>query len=403
MKKWIDAFVSTGLAMEQAESNASAANSAVTKQEEIVQLLREDRIEAEDLQRSAARVVSAQKQKQEEPADMGHAYYMNLVEARQKNRMIARTLLPEEAKLEQLKRQRYTFNKLVQAGKTVGASTSEQSSRKGLERVSTTPSWEHRQTEELVQHLDISLVCQQAVLWSQKMITFSGTDYGLVIMSETVPVSARRIQAHLSELINSSTSKKDAVGILRIPSSFKITARLINNAFTKNFMNARLQLLKQYQHQPARLALGTLSTAGTLMHHARTVNDVRKAQTTRRTAREPLRQFETSRTLVKMRQTKDLRSKRAIRSLAAAERRYVLSRANDLDLEQVTLFPMVSATGWCANCGTYHFVNAQEAGFFRTATECPTSPVMLIGNAGTCVGSRLKGHTRRGGRMFQTG
>jgi hypothetical protein len=81
MKKWIDTFVSTGLTMEQAASNASVANSAVMKQEEIVQLLRKDRIEAEDVQRSAARVVSIQKRKQEEPMDMDHAYYMNLVDA----------------------------------------------------------------------------------------------------------------------------------------------------------------------------------------------------------------------------------------------------------------------------------------------------------------------------------
>jgi hypothetical protein len=43
--------------------------------------------------------------------------------------MITRTLLPEESKLDQLKQQRYTCNKLVQAGKTMeGASTSGQSS-----------------------------------------------------------------------------------------------------------------------------------------------------------------------------------------------------------------------------------------------------------------------------------
>jgi hypothetical protein len=119
MKNWIDTFVSTGLTTEQAASNASAANSAVLKQEGVVQLLRKDRLEADDIQRSAARVVSIQKRKQEEPTEMDHAYYMNLVNARQSNRTITRTLLPEESKLDQLKRQRYTCNKLVQAGKTM--------------------------------------------------------------------------------------------------------------------------------------------------------------------------------------------------------------------------------------------------------------------------------------------
>ena len=112
-------------------------------------------------------------------------------------------------------------------------------------------------------------------------------------MSETVAVSVQRIHAHLSgfqDLVNSSTPKKDAVETLRIPPSFKITAKLINDvASTQNFMNIRIQLPKQTQHEPARLAQGALAATGTLVHHARTVNDVKDAQTNRRAIRVPLR------------------------------------------------------------------------------------------------------------------
>ncbi|KAK3828311.1 MAG: hypothetical protein J3Q66DRAFT_306632 [Benniella sp.] len=419
INKWIQTFVSEGLTTDQVESGARAANSAIIKQEATVDLLRKERVDTEDQQRRAARIVSVQRHEQA-PSEMQHASYMNLVQARHRNRMVARSLLPEEIKLEQLKEQRYACNKLVQAGKAIEASTSEQSSaQKRLDRTTTqrsyttrltTPSWEKKPTEELVQNLDITVLCQQAEPWSERKITFSGSDYGLITMSETVPVSVQRVHAHLTgyeKLINPSTPQKDAVELLKIPRSFKITAGLLHDVgFARNLMENRLQLLKQPQHEPTRLAYGTLSTAGKLMQHARTVNELKDAQMSRRTVRNTLRGFETSRSILKIRRTKNLRTKRAVQSLAAAERRYILSGAKDLEWDQPTS-SMLSPTGWCSDCDMYHFINAPEDKFYRPSSECPrvqvkVLPVIIIGDSGTCVGSRIGGHLRRGGNRFRT-
>jgi len=62
--------------------------------------------------------------------------------------------------------------------------------------------------------------------------------------------------------------------------------------------------------------------------------------------------------------------------------------------------------GFCTPCGKHHITwNAGNKRFSHSAI-CPKSkpdilPVMLVGDAGTGVGSRIKGHTRRGGKKLR--
>ena len=65
--------------------------------------------------------------------------------------------------------------------------------------------------------------------------------------------------------------------------------------------------------------------------------------------------------------------------------------------------PTVSpADGWCDACKCHHVARSPESKTFQHPTECPKArqsllPVLLIGAAGTGVGSRIGGHARRGG------
>lgn len=57
--------------------------------------------------------------------------------------------------------------------------------------------------------------------------------------------------------------------------------------------------------------------------------------------------------------------------------------------------------GWCSKCHCHHIPTSSTKTFSYSA-ECPKTrqfvlPVMLIGTAGTGVGSRIGGHSRRGG------
>lgn len=65
-----------------------------------------------------------------------------------------------------------------------------------------------------------------------------------------------------------------------------------------------------------------------------------------------------------------------------------------------------STDGWCAECNCHHVAEVPISKGFRHARSCPklspeVLPVLLIGNAGTGAGSRIKGHCRRGGSKMR--
>jgi hypothetical protein len=58
--------------------------------------------------------------------------------------------------------------------------------------------------------------------------------------------------------------------------------------------------------------------------------------------------------------------------------------------------------GWCNGCQRHHVARSPESRKYAHPAECPKArqfllPVLLIGSAGTGVGSRIGGHARRGG------
>lgn len=73
--------------------------------------------------------------------------------------------------------------------------------------------------------------------------------------------------------------------------------------------------------------------------------------------------------------------------------------------EALTNSPEPAFYGWCVECHSHHIPNNPDQRQFQYDTQCPKSrgftlPIMIIGDAGACVGSRMKGHSRRGGKKM---
>ena len=67
---------------------------------------------------------------------------------------------------------------------------------------------------------------------------------------------------------------------------------------------------------------------------------------------------------------------------------------------------VLGSDGYCAKCQTHHKFICVHNKRFAYSQECTGQrqqilPIMLVGDAGTAVGSRLKGHTRRGGTKLR--
>ena len=66
--------------------------------------------------------------------------------------------------------------------------------------------------------------------------------------------------------------------------------------------------------------------------------------------------------------------------------------------------PIISPHGWCRECGVHHIPRTHGKSFEHVG--CPKKepvvlPVLVIGDKGTGVGSRIQGHARRGGATMR--
>ncbi|KAG0003731.1 hypothetical protein BGZ65_001402 [Modicella reniformis] len=98
----------------------------------------------------------------------------------------------KENDLRTLRRELYYYNKLDKAPKTPSGNT-----RSGQTITKTKPNWSHFTVEDDVQHLDISDLIADDSADRQGRVVFSGTDYGLCKMSETVALTRRQLYEHL--------------------------------------------------------------------------------------------------------------------------------------------------------------------------------------------------------------
>lgn len=97
-------------------------------------------------------------------------------------------LSQQEEALRDLKRELYYFNKLDKADKSSPPKNLESS------RTMTTPTWDRFTVEDDVRHLDIKKLATS----DGRSIVFSGTDYGVCTMSQTVALSSEQVSEHFN-------------------------------------------------------------------------------------------------------------------------------------------------------------------------------------------------------------
>ncbi|KAF9942579.1 hypothetical protein BGZ70_006116, partial [Mortierella alpina] len=192
-----------------------------------------------------------------------------------------------------------------------------------------------------------------------------------------------------------------------MPRSHKITAQQLDCiSHTKKLVKGRERALKMPVNARVSEALKNISTKEASLKNAATFEHVDSAFAIQKRNRSVLRKFEHSHSLQKQRHHQELRSKRAWDVVAAEERRYVKQVGNDQSSSAlVPSSAKLDPDGWCMRCSRHH-LPVVENNMMRARQACPRHdpqvlPVMIIGDKGTGVGSRIGGHARRGGSKMR--
>ncbi|KAF9575455.1 hypothetical protein EC968_003060 [Mortierella alpina] len=274
------------------------------------------------------------------------AEYVRLQEARKAVRQAREDIKPMEQELGRVRREYYLWNKLEQLDMS-----SQDVRLPEYKPQMTTPTWRNSTVEDDVEHMDISTIMKESQD-PRRFIVHSGTDYGLVKMSETVPVTEKRLEEHLQYF---KRAKDPTIELPRwvshVPKSNKLTAQQVNSISHSRRMQKRRE--KRLRGELAvREALDTISQKQNSLSRATSLTEITNAHAARKEFRGIIRSFETSSRRTKDMHTQRLRTERSWQKLGAAERRHI-----------------------------------QDAAFEEAQ--------------GHAVGSRIGGHPRRGGKKLR--
>jgi hypothetical protein len=256
--------------------------------------------------------------------------------------------------------------------------------RKWIDSSCPPPSLKQPGCEEATERLDIRQLMQQSQQEGRDIV-FGGTDYGLVTMATTVRMPLELFEQKLSSynryaiLANLGTDDPmltdNHIQVSATPdnaenadqkaastkSYFRVTAQEINQR-TLNRKHERKRNRRKKRSPEVKAAEEVL--AFTSMDGALTMDDVFQRHTVHQNQRQTLTNFYYGNRMKKESKTNILFNNRIQDQMASAERRFVSGRA-------------------------------------KADAIAPITTIMCIGIAGTCEGSRLKGHARRGGKQFR--
>ncbi|KAK3825947.1 MAG: hypothetical protein J3Q66DRAFT_396864 [Benniella sp.] len=224
------------------------------------------------------------------------------------------------------------------------------------------PTWGHYCAEDRVEKMDIGKLLKNT---DGHRAGLSGSDYGAVKTSVTVPQTLDTIQWHIDLYKQASV---------------------------------RERRLEQTQNLDIRTAFRDLASNSAMVED--TTKQVDLAHAARKKYRTILHEFEHSRGRQNDMRKQELRNSRAYDVLCAEERKQVqeyTAKASDSELPRA----VSTQDGYRQPCGLHHLPEILN-GQLSYSAVCPKSrpnvlPVMLTGTAGTGVGSRIRGHQRRGG------
>ncbi|KAF9959664.1 hypothetical protein BGZ65_000194 [Modicella reniformis] len=306
--KWSDLGAALNVDKEQAKRNAEDTQNQMKRMESLVQPMKK-RLGTLQAAQTAAR--------QDYNGNRNTEAYQALRQARTEVRELRRELDVPDVTLKQLRKETYKWNKIARAP----ISIRNQQTWNPATIAMTTPTWEWRTIEDDVKHVDISELISKRIQGRQTLV-FSGTDYGIRTMSETVPMTEDQFKDYLNYFRKQSDTTVQVPARLRhIPKSNRITAKQINDISHSRRMGKRREgRLKKAENDEARKALAEISTNAHSLARAATKEDIETAHRARTNTRDALRSFETSKKRQKDLHTQRLRTNRAWTKVGAAER-----------------------------------------------------------------------------------
>jgi hypothetical protein len=178
-RNWQDEFKSTNMTIEEIKDIAETTAAAIENEKKEVEKLRRyvSRLQKTQILASHSNARSRTKDS-----------YGILKNAREEVRDFRSKLLPREKSLRNLRQDCYFWNNIVRYGKS---SHTDRSKSKVTEAT-----WSHFSVEDNTEVLDVTrLIATQG---KKRQIVFSGTDYGVCKMSETVPQTLNGIIEHIN-------------------------------------------------------------------------------------------------------------------------------------------------------------------------------------------------------------
>lgn len=184
--RWANEFLQCGLTRPQVQARAAQVKQNLDNKVAAIKTFRDNVKQAQTVQSLAS---VTYKNTRTTPN------YQALKNARQILRGHRRLLVPLEDELRNLRRQHYYWNKVDRSA----GSTQTTGAIIAAPAANTAPTWDRPQAEDRTLNLDISAFIQQNNVDSNNnLIAFSGTDYGVRTMSETVPQTLDEIRAFIS-------------------------------------------------------------------------------------------------------------------------------------------------------------------------------------------------------------
>ncbi|KAF9973034.1 hypothetical protein BGZ75_001284, partial [Mortierella antarctica] len=322
---WLDAFKDSGLTKQEAFQKASALADEVKAQERVVKAQRKK-------VNSSLQVQTALKDDLKQ--SKSDAAQKELKDAQQILRKNREELYPLEETLQMLKQDRYRWNKIQKAAADYDNADDPKRDETGRTqqpraKKDTVPTWELPACEDRVNKIDLRDLVSNA-RGKDRLITFAGSDYGLVTMSETIPLTLAQVEAHLNRFAilekDPDAVIEEELSDIKLPKAIKITAEQVNSVSkTRQIGKRREARLKKDQKVQDAMAL--ISEPASSLSMASTLPDVDRAHSQRKTVSGVLQQFERSKARLKDLHGQRIRTDCAWKRLCAQERRKIQQHA----------------------------------------------------------------------------
>ncbi|KAG9070753.1 hypothetical protein KI688_008293 [Linnemannia hyalina] len=332
--------------------------------------------------------------------------YQNLQEARKVVNNLKKKIVPLEAEIREKKQQRYYYNRLSKATAPPNSTIRRPFSpaHHDCHRVcpNCSTSWDARLCHPDTHHTGNDDGASEPPTSHADAVDMDidGTDTQPSLHSES-KASSLPERTRNAITITGSLSRKATIEDMRFAKSNRITAKQVKEVGgVGRATRTRERLLRQPENQ--RISELHKEIGENSVLKAQTISEVDSAQVTRRSATQPLRNFEGSKSLVKQTHHKDLQLQRAWQTIAADERRKMQDFSRGTGQTQPASVNTVDSIDGCCKCGRHHLpIRVGRA--LTYPQECPRDalpiiPIMFVGTAGIGTGSRIGGHLKYGGK-----